>query len=193
LSPGRRTNRKNLRSCQRTILFYSFYFFRQSKICPCNYLIFQSSAARPQAHDRIWCKAPTHSWRNPRWARSFAFCIDVNRCESAVRFYFWVVNIAHSPCLARDFKSAGSTKRILSPLWAGSTPSVADPRLAPWAAFFRRFAAINPSLHPIRFTTANCQETSIGSSTRRLSFSSEPVSSNEFVMTALPLSTLVMT
>jgi hypothetical protein len=31
LSPGRRTNRKNLRNCQRTILFYAFYFVSQSK------------------------------------------------------------------------------------------------------------------------------------------------------------------
>jgi hypothetical protein len=56
LSPGRRTNRKNLRSCQRTILLYSFYFFRQRKMHACKYTCFQSSARRSQPRDRKWCK-----------------------------------------------------------------------------------------------------------------------------------------
>jgi hypothetical protein len=29
LTPGRRTNRKNFRNCQRTIVFYTFYFLGQ--------------------------------------------------------------------------------------------------------------------------------------------------------------------
>jgi hypothetical protein len=58
LSPGRRTNWKNLRSCQRTILLYSFYFFSQSKIRLCKYMHFQSSARRSQPYDRIWCNDP---------------------------------------------------------------------------------------------------------------------------------------
>ena len=50
MSPGRRTNRKNLRSCQRTILLYSFYFFRQRKIAPCNYPVFNRV---PPVHKRM--------------------------------------------------------------------------------------------------------------------------------------------
>jgi len=60
LSPGRRTNRKNLRSCQRTILLYSFYKSSQRKITLCNHLYFQSSAARPQAGDRKLCNRAKH-------------------------------------------------------------------------------------------------------------------------------------
>ena len=40
MSPGRRTNRKNLRNCQRTILLYSFYFLSQRKVCNFIYFIF---------------------------------------------------------------------------------------------------------------------------------------------------------
>jgi len=48
------------------MLFYSFYFFRQSKIMLCNYSYFQSSAARPQAGDRIWCNVASDFSRKPR-------------------------------------------------------------------------------------------------------------------------------
>ena len=40
MSPGRRTNRQNLRSCQRTILLYSFYKISQRKIRVCKYSLF---------------------------------------------------------------------------------------------------------------------------------------------------------
>jgi hypothetical protein len=61
LSPGRRTNRKNLRSCQRTILLYSFYKSSQRKIALRNYMYFQSSAARSQGGDRKLCSYSKHS------------------------------------------------------------------------------------------------------------------------------------
>ena len=118
------------------------------------------------------------------------------------------------------------------------------PRVAPWAAFFRRFAAGDCRLLFHRsgseftsrsncfiartqdFTSVICflikrrgslaelrsadsrwrlsphkqshvnlhtQATSMVSSTRRFSLSSEPVSSKEFVVAAFPFSTLVMT
>jgi hypothetical protein len=45
---------------------YSFYFSRQRKITLRNYMHFQSSAARPQPYDRIWCKAAANFLRTPR-------------------------------------------------------------------------------------------------------------------------------
>jgi len=69
LSPGRRTNRKNLRSCQRTILLYSFYFWSQRKIRVCKYTSFQRSARHPQPPDRKWCTPKIDFRENPRQLR----------------------------------------------------------------------------------------------------------------------------
>jgi len=55
LSPGRRTNRKNFRSCQRTIMFLLFLFLQSTKNLRLQLAYFQPSARRPQAGDRIWC------------------------------------------------------------------------------------------------------------------------------------------
>src|SRR5438477_3704960 len=60
---------EKLRSCQRTILLYSFYFFSQRKICVCKYTCFQSSARRPQAYDRKLCSQHRHLLQNPFWTR----------------------------------------------------------------------------------------------------------------------------
>jgi len=49
LSPGRRTNRENFRSCQRTILFVLFSFLESIKNVGLYLPIFQSSAASSQA------------------------------------------------------------------------------------------------------------------------------------------------
>jgi hypothetical protein len=57
LSPGRRTNRKNLRNCQRTILVLLLLKFSSIKKLHPQDAYFQSSAARPQAGDRILCRA----------------------------------------------------------------------------------------------------------------------------------------
>jgi hypothetical protein len=55
LSPGRRTNRKNLRNCQRTIPFLLFLILQSTKSARLYLIYFQSSAAHPQAGDRILC------------------------------------------------------------------------------------------------------------------------------------------
>jgi hypothetical protein len=55
LSPGRRTNRKNLRNCQRTIPFLLFLILQSTKTARLYLTYFQSSAAHPQAGDRILC------------------------------------------------------------------------------------------------------------------------------------------
>jgi hypothetical protein len=54
-SPGRRTNRKNLRNCQRTIMFLLLLKFASTKTAKFYPLYFQSSAARSQPGARIWC------------------------------------------------------------------------------------------------------------------------------------------
>ena len=88
MSPGRRTNRKNSRRCQRTILLYSFYFLSQRKIAGCNCMCFQSSAGCPQGCDRILCSRLDHSSRNPRQSWLFGLGIDWDRCESEVTIAF---------------------------------------------------------------------------------------------------------
>jgi hypothetical protein len=56
LSPGRRTNRKNLRNCLRTITVLLLLFFSSTKNHRLQLTCFQPSAASPQAGDRNWCK-----------------------------------------------------------------------------------------------------------------------------------------
>ena len=80
MSPGRCTNRKNLRSCQRTILLYSFYFFSQRKIQHSKYTSFQPSARRPQPPDRKWCRRKLKSPQNPRQARVSPEFIHPGKC-----------------------------------------------------------------------------------------------------------------
>ena len=104
MSPGRRTNRKNLRSCQRTILLYSSYYSRQRKIRACKYTYFQSSAARPQVDDRIWCRPAEPLSQNPSQTRRFACCIDPNRCAIPIAICSCFVKIRHFPRSARDYK-----------------------------------------------------------------------------------------
>jgi hypothetical protein len=122
LSPGRRTNRKNLRSCQRTILLYSFYKFSQRKITLCNYMYFQSSAARPQGHDRIWCRRQIRYSQMPLQMSSFALCIDRNRCEVREEFYVPLVKITHFRLPARDLVSNGIHGRALTLVTGVETP-----------------------------------------------------------------------
>jgi hypothetical protein len=57
LSPGRRTNRKNLRNCQRTIPFLLFIILESTKSARLYLIYFQSRAAHPQAGDRILCSS----------------------------------------------------------------------------------------------------------------------------------------
>ena len=58
-----------------------FLFFSSTKFRVRNYLYFQSSAARPQAPDRIWCNAPIQFAQIQRQTRSSARSIDIDRCE----------------------------------------------------------------------------------------------------------------
>ena len=56
MSPGRRTNRKNLRNCLRTITVLLLLIFSSIKNRNLQLTCFQSSAASPQASDRNWCR-----------------------------------------------------------------------------------------------------------------------------------------
>jgi hypothetical protein len=70
LEPRTPRQPEKLESRQRTIQFYTFYFFRQRKIALCKWMYFQSSAARSQACDRIWCSGKfdfLNSCRNQRF------------------------------------------------------------------------------------------------------------------------------
>jgi len=203
LSPGRRTNRKNLRSCQRTILLYSFYFSSQRKLRVCKYTCFQSSARRSQAGDQIWCNRSIAFAGKPYQTRVFAELVNGITRMGAV----WVVQIA---CENRALSAPDKGLRVRPDQAAVSfAPSgltilpLTVPRLTPWAAFFRRFAtALSPGtghaffdLPQTAFAEINLKDypTSIFSSCRRLSASSVPESSNELVIAALPFSTAVMT
>ena len=104
MSPGRRTNRKNLRSCQRTILLYSFYFWSQRKIRVCKYTCFQASAGRPQARDRKWCSPKIKSREKPYLTRVSAEIIPVN--ESSER-----VASVQRPCENRANTASGKELR----------------------------------------------------------------------------------
>jgi len=167
---------------------------------------------------------------NPRQMRSFVRSIDMDRCESTatIRFHACENRADAAPdnrfgavCFGGKIRGEDS----FAPMGlALALPR--PPRLAPWAAFFRRFAASvterGSGVRIQRQDQASCarrtapsaslraggggclhmailtarispQATSIFSSTRCLSFSSEPVSSKAFVVAALPFSTLVMT
>lgn len=66
LSPGRGTNRKNLRTCQRTreVLLLSDFPSRENTRL--HRIYFQRDAARPQAGDEKWCRRT----RACRWRRA---------------------------------------------------------------------------------------------------------------------------
>jgi hypothetical protein len=59
LSPGRRTNRENFRSCQRTKLFLLLLFLESIKKAWFYLLKNQSSAARPQPGAAFLVQSPT--------------------------------------------------------------------------------------------------------------------------------------
>jgi hypothetical protein len=59
-SPGRRTNRKNLRNCQRTIIVLLLLNFQSMKSVRIYVLCFQRSAAGSQAGDSFWCSCNPH-------------------------------------------------------------------------------------------------------------------------------------
>ena len=59
MSPGRRTNRKNLGTCQRTSVFLLLLFLQSNKNMRLYPLQNQSSAARSQAAAGFWCSRLT--------------------------------------------------------------------------------------------------------------------------------------
>jgi hypothetical protein len=71
LSPGRCTNRQNLRNCQRTIMFLLFLFQESIKSVRLYVACFQSSAGRPQAGDRILCRGGERFKLRGRWGAGF--------------------------------------------------------------------------------------------------------------------------
>jgi hypothetical protein len=72
LSPGRRTNRKNLRNCQRTILVLLLLEFSSIKNLHLQDAYFQWSAGRPQAGDRILCSLASRSRAEGKRGAGFA-------------------------------------------------------------------------------------------------------------------------
>ena len=107
----------------------------------CKYLSFQSSARRPQAGDRIWCKPAKQSLQTPLQTGVFARRIDVGRCETCGGFGFPVVKIGHFPRLVRDLGNGEFRKDGSFAPMGRAFFRLVYPRLASWAGFFRRFAA----------------------------------------------------
>ncbi len=102
MSPGRRTNRKNLRSCQRTILLYSFCKFSQSKIALRNTRIF--NRVQP-VHKGMteFSATPQIAFRRTSTGRGFLCDSSVEIQESADREQgHFNVKITHFPRRARD-------------------------------------------------------------------------------------------
>jgi DNA-binding transcriptional ArsR family regulator len=67
---------------------------------------FQSSAARPQPHDRIWCKRADYFFSKTRVIRAFSlFPIDADRCAAHREPRYGNVKIAHFP---RPAKRSGA-------------------------------------------------------------------------------------
>jgi hypothetical protein len=60
-SPGSWHQLQKLRNCQRTSICLRLLFLESRKSVRLYPLCFQSSAARPQPHDRIWC-SPAADW-----------------------------------------------------------------------------------------------------------------------------------
>jgi len=114
--------------------------------------------------------APHYVLVIPRQTWRFTLCIDMNRCEGRTEFYFCFVKIAHSPHPARHLKDVDKGSSSF-----GEQKSEG------------KFEGNGQG------TGVSGQMTLIFSSKRRLSASSEPASSKEFVIAALPFSTLVMT
>src|SRR5258708_5181246 len=126
-------------------------------------MCFQSSAARPQGPDRFRCRTRAH-FPQIRAAHGFSR-LRLDRAGQAEgrEDCFEIVKIAQKPRRTRV-------------MW-GQPPS------CPWLSS-RVFLDL-----PLLYN----YPTSIFSPTNCLSLSSDPTSSNEFVSTALPFSTLVMT
>lgn len=116
MSPGRRTNRKNLRSCQRTILLYSFCFWSQRKILVCKYVCFQPSARRPQARDRKWCSLGINFREKPHPTRVFAGLIGRKECRNNARLCTVTVKIAQISRRAQEEHSWRYWHRGLTPI-----------------------------------------------------------------------------
>ena len=72
MSPGRRTNRKNFRTCQRTRLFLLLLFLESNKKTRFYPLKNQASAARSQGHDEFWCMAHAYLFSRTRLFARFS-------------------------------------------------------------------------------------------------------------------------
>jgi hypothetical protein len=109
LSPGRRTNRKNFRSCQRTSVFLLFSFIESMKKVRLYLASFQWSAGGSQAgaadlvqplRQRAWGCA---SWRN---FGGIFLCGAVQRCEKSQWLF---VKIAGKTALDSGFRGFSVT------------------------------------------------------------------------------------
>jgi hypothetical protein len=89
LSPGRRTNRENLRSCQRTSLFLLLSFLESIKKTAFYLLKNQSSAGRPQAGAARMVQFAKNllafSLPRPRFSQISSTCRE--GCEQECRFF----------------------------------------------------------------------------------------------------------
>jgi hypothetical protein len=81
LSPGRRTNRKNFRTCQRTRLFLLLLFLESKEKIEFYLLKNQLGAACSQGYDDFWC-----SGRTRFFARTYYFAIS-SHFSRAVEFF----------------------------------------------------------------------------------------------------------
>jgi hypothetical protein len=77
---------------------------------------FQSSARRPQAGDRIWCKPAIRFSQIPRQTGTCALCIDRNRCERRERILHGACENHALPASRKGFRFlvCGDKRRRLS-------------------------------------------------------------------------------
>jgi len=168
-------------------------------------MCFQASARRPQAGDRNWCRAANQISGEPAPDRPFPCQILIRVNTKSWRDHdLRLVKIAHFPCLARDlpFDDVGQLpsagRRAQVRLVRSHTEDAFGARSRPLRYPIRKLVLFRPSGASSFPTFAasrleSAYATSMASSTKPLSDSSEPVSSNELVIAAFPFSMLVMT
>jgi hypothetical protein len=81
LAPGRRTNRKNFRNCQRTIVFYTFYFSGQSKKKIFMFFAFNRVQLVHRVVQREWCSTIAGRRRNTVKCAGIAASLEISSSQ----------------------------------------------------------------------------------------------------------------
>ena len=102
MTPGRRTNRKNLRNCQRTIVLYTFYFLGQSKKQKSKWFEFNRVQRIHRGVQREWC------------TREFADSHQTHAVRGFLRFHAAFSQCSRALPLARSHSHCENLTRILA-------------------------------------------------------------------------------